>query len=511
MITTKIFVELFTIAPLAILAMAGLFTLIYQTFFSAKRVPVILGITIATFLVLILYYGVLYMLGYPAYIHDLIKNGPSFVFGGHLLISHHAFLYAFFTITCLLLIVVAMHSILVVLNLMMVEIYTIFLFFGLGALLFIHSNHLITTFIGIEIIALSLFIMVGWDRKTKSSNESSIKYFILSVLSIAFFLLGMAFIYGGLQTIDLNSIRLLLPKLNALGNKAEMFTWLVYTGFIFILVSFIFKIGLFPLHSWVTEVYEGTTTIFVGLMAGIVKMLMICFVVRLFYIFLPELPFKLFSIIMVVAVSSMLYGNIVALVQTNLKKIFAYSSIAHSGYMFCLISLVKFDSIMPQVLVVLMYYLIGYVISTIAIFCIIAYLEIIDGSKKIITLDSLKGLSKTHPLMAFGLSVASMSLAGLPPLVGFYGKFFLLESVLNLQLYTIAIFICLSSFIGIYYYLRVFVFCYWYSDAITPLEQSFFGRYMFVKQPIVWSVILICIMGFLSPYFYGWIAQYIML
>ena len=505
----NLIIDLFIITPIAILSGAGLLILLYQILARRWRLEVAYFLTITALMSVIFYYFGFHTNYYP---HDIISStlqNRLLGFNNHLLITKTVLIYSLFTMSCLLILVIALKHILMKRDLLLTEIYALLLFLASGLLLLIASFHLITTFIAIELISLPLFVMASWDRKSKAANEAAIKYFVLSVFAISFFLLGAAFIYGGTKQLDLANILRMVSRLQMNPEHYKPFLHFFYIGTSFLFVGLFFKLAVFPFHFWVVDVYEGTMTIVTTLMASLLKIAIVYAMGKLFIHLLPISPDILSTIIIFCAICSMVYGNLAALVQNNLKRMFAYSSIAHSGYLLAMLYLLKFSpdtgsaSLNNGIITSLLYYLFGYILSIMAVFCTIAFLETKETGNKIITLEDIKGLSLKHPYSAFTLSIASLSLAGLPPLLGFYGKFFLLKFLLSFKLYTLTIMVCITSLVGIYYYARVFFYAYWFSSDLQekPHKPS---KDISILYDIGFGISML-ILGIFSPVIYDWL------
>ena len=417
-----------------------------------------------------------------------------------------------------LLVLLLARNILINMNLHLSEVYQLILFSSAGLIFFTFSTHLIVMFISLELASLPIFVLAGINRKERSSNEAGIKYFLLSVFSIAFFLLGAAFIYGSLGTLDL--IKISNMSLES-GNSLILPNYLT-AGILLMVISLAFKVALFPLHAWVADVYEGSITIVTAFMAGLIKIASIAIMFKILYYFSHFIVSDLlnseqffYQVLIYLAVGSMFYGNIVALVQTNLKRIFAYSSIAHAGYMattFWLGANANATQHLNEAATSLFYYVFSYAITTILVFGMIAYLELTFGLKKKagIHLEDIKGLSGKKPLVAFLISASSLSFAGIPPLVGFYAKFYLLKTLLTAKMYWLAFFISLNSLIAIYYYVRIFLYSYWLKEEKPQRAEkntSLIWKEFDSRVSISVSAFIILVSGIFSPLIIHWISH----
>ena len=385
-------------------------------------------------------------------------------FNRHVLFSGFVSEFSLLILIALLLLLLNSRRLLAELDLNLVEAYLMMLFSAAGLLYFIAAQDLITLFVALELSSLPLFVLAGWDRHSKSSNEAGIKYFLLSVLATTFLLLGIAFLYGASEgRTNLNELFYSLSRQPQSVRFAPFLFGIL--GWIFIYAAIAFKTALVPFHGWVADVYEGSITFVTSFMASLIKIA----AVAVFFKLVMNTPENHRAIVqpvlMVFAVGSMFYGNLTALVQTNLKRMFAFSSIAHAGYMATLfifpVGSALLAEIQKEASAALFFYVAGYAATTILVFTVIAFLETGDGEKRRITLEDLKGLGKRNPLAAFLLSLGALSFAGIPPLVGFFGKLYILRVLLGSGQYILALFVAINSLLAVYYYARIVFHCYW--------------------------------------------------
>ncbi len=502
-------------APIA-LSVSALLIILFQITLPKFRLSLSYGSTLITLLIVALFIAMTFlaMSGtkdgpsdssfLPRFISQIFYNNVS-AFKSQFIWNRHTAIYSLAIVIFLMLIVTMMRDILTHMKLHLVEAYQMALFSGAGLIFFICSQNLIMMFISVELASLPLYVLAAWDRNEKSCSEAGLKYFLLSVFSSTFFLLGTAFIYGSMRTVNIVRIGEILSNTSISYNSD-----LLLIGAILVIMSLFFKVALFPLHGWVADVYEGSITIVTALMASLIKIASVGVVFHILSYLGIIFQDTLQKIILLLAIGSMLYGNIVALVQKNLKRIFAYSSIAHAGYMAAMFALSFSKETRADAFASLFYYVFAYALGTVFIFGLIAFMETRESTKKMIMLDDLKNLSEKNPYIAFALSAASLSLAGIPPLAGFYGKFFILKSLLKSEMYIVAIFVSISALIGIYYYARIFFYSYWYSSAtdqdaslksslkskeIRPLFSGFWPK---ISGSIL--TILILTSGILSPF-----------
>lgn len=356
----------------------------------------------------------------------------------------------------------------------------------IGMLVVVLANDLIVTFLGIEMMSLCLYILVAMSREHTLSKEAAFKYFVLGSFASAVFLYGIALLYGTVGSTQLPVIASKVSEL--LANHNQLF----YIGLAMVLVGFCFKVALFPFHAWAPDVYQGAPTPITAFMATAVKSATFIALLRLFQhadaggrsAFLME-P-KFLAALSWVAVLSMLLGNVAAVMQNNFKRILAYSSISHSGYLLVGVITAGFAERIESSLAattVVLFYLFSYTIMSLGAFSIVALLEKQVGHS--LTIDDLKGLGSRNPVLAGALAVIMFSLAGVPPTIGFFAKFSLFGAAIEQNLYWLAFWGVLNSVIAVYYYLRPVVAMYMYEvDEKIEVRSSPLTRMTLVVMAI---------------------------
>lgn len=324
------------------------------------------------------------------------------------------------------------------------DVYALLLFATIGMVMLANGNDLITVFIGLEIMSVCLYIMAGTFKRDLRSNEAGMKYFLLGAFSTGFLLYGIALIYGISATTRLNELGA------AAGVLAESPLYLPAFGLI--LVGFLFKIAAFPFHSWTPDVYTGAPTPLAGFMATGSKMA--AFISLGFLLSRFALNEKVLALLSLLALASMLYGNIVAARQTNIKRMLAYSSIAHTGYL--LLGLCA-GAVGYRAVV---FYMLVYTLMTLGAFGVVAIVEDQDSDAE---LDNWRGLGTRRPWVGVAMSAFLFSLAGVPPLAGFMGKYVVFNAAVQSGLIWLTVVGVLTSVIGAYYYLRVIVYMYFFA------------------------------------------------
>jgi NADH-quinone oxidoreductase subunit N len=351
------------------------------------------------------------------------------------------------------------------------EFYPLIMFTILGMMVLAAANDLITLFLGLETMSLATYILVGGVRGNIRSSEAGFKYLILGGFSSAFLLMGMALLYGFAGGTGFNAIA------NAL-DSGEINVLLVGLGSALMLVGFGFKVAMVPFHMWTPDVYDGAPAYVTGFMATAIKAAGFAILVRFAILMQPQLAFAWFPVLKGLAVLTMFTGNLVALAQNNIKRMLAWSSIAHAGYLLlgvlALISpatggsemMMRAKEIGISSGAAILFYLVGYSLMNLAAFGLVNILSHNKGEEAE-DINRFAGLSRTRPMAAATMAVAMLSLAGIPPFVGFMGKFYLFEAVVRAGLIPLAILGVINSLISVYYYLRVIVVMY-----MKPAEED---------------------------------------
>ncbi len=353
---------------------------------------------------------------------------------------------------------------------------TLILFSIVGMIFLFASDHLLVNFIGLETMSLAIYVMVGSNKKDIRSNEAAMKYYIMGSVASAVLLYGIALLYASCRTFRLSEL--------ALFPMSPNLVFLPRIAVILLLVGFLFKMAIVPFHFWVPDVYEGAPSPVTGFMATGVKAAAFALFIRLLTA-LNYLPTgKVSQILMVCVVLTLLVGNLGAIVQDNVKRMLAYSSISHAGYL--LLGLLvgykdgKFDA---QVSSAVLFYLIGYSVMTLGAFAVLSLM--VDDKKEATQYADLHGLGYARPVLAAFFSLFMLSLLGIPPTVGFAAKYNIFRFAVSNGYTGLAIFGILTSLISAYYYLRPLVMMYFRGEPEN--EPRFFGAT--VPFPILFSLI----------------------
>ena len=425
--------EIQQILPDIILSLVGIFILVAGPFVS-KAKQSSLGLI-----------GLVGVIAASLATANLVGNDGNY-FSGMIIVDHFSI---FFRFTFLLISGLTILSSLDYLkrqNLNLSEYYSLILFATVGMNLMAASNELIMVFLGLETLSISSYILLGVKRTDPKSNESALKYFLLGSFSSAFLLYGIALAYGATKTTNLEFI-----AKRILSGSADM--RLIYVAMALMFVGFGFKVATVPFHVWTPDVYEGAPTPITAFMSVGPKAAGFAIFMRVFWVALPTTYEKWVTPIWVSAVLTMTLGNVVAIVQNNIKRMLAYSSIAHAGYI-----LVAFASGRDDGVAAVLFYTLAYAFMNIGAFTIVALIS--RENERKINLDDYAGIGFRQPLLAASLSLFLLSLAGIPLTAGFAGKFFIFRAAIESHFIWLAIVGVINSVVSVYYYSRIIVIMY---------------------------------------------------
>lgn len=326
------------------------------------------------------------------------------------------------------------------------EFYALILFSTSGMMILSSAREFMSLFLGFEIMSISVYILSAFNRKSERSTEAGIKYLVLGGFSSAILLYGIALLYGASGSIYLDHIM----KSFDLGNP------LYVAGAALVLIGFIFKIGAFPLHQWVPDVYEGAPMSVTAFMSVGVKAAAFAILLRVLFEGFNQLQVSIMPVLWVVAIFTIIVGNVAAIAQKSIKRMLAYSSIAHAGY--ALIGVVAAYGGQTLAVSSVIYYLFAYTFMNLGAFGVLTYLSR-DG-KECETFDDIAGLWGRKPFVALALGIFMFSLAGIPPTIGFFAKYRVFLSAVQAEFYWLAVIGILGSVVSAYYYLRVLVYAF---------------------------------------------------
>ncbi len=335
------------------------------------------------------------------------------------------------------------------------EFYALILFATAGMGVLSGAQELLTAFIGLEMSSIASYVLAGYRRDTLKSSESALKYFLLGSFATAFFLYGIALVYGATGT----------TMLDAMAGAVHTNPGLLTLGLALILIGLAFKIAAAPFQIWTPDVYEGAPTPVTALFAAGPKAATFALMLRIFAT-VPSATHYWFWAFWILSALTMFVGNLGALVQTNVKRLLAYSSIAHAGYIlvaFAAVTTMSTGDVSPDLggvpaYVAVLFYLLSYALVKVGAFTIVS--QVGGKDERYVTLDDYAGLSERHPWAAAALSLFLLSLLGLPVTAGFFGKFYVFKAAINSKLIWLAVLMAVNSIIGAYYYFKVIVAMY---------------------------------------------------
>ncbi len=337
------------------------------------------------------------------------------------------------------------------------EYYAIIIFAVVGMMLMAAAADLVILFLGLEIMSVAFYVLAGFARKRATSNEAALKYFLLGAFATGFLLYGIALLYGSTMTTNIGVI---------VGKAPGLATDTIFLlGCALLLVGFVFKVAAVPFHMWVPDVYEGSPTTVSGFMSTGGKAAAFAGVLLVFAPALVTVVGPLREVMAVIAALSMIVGNIVAISQTNIKRMLAYSSIAHAGYI--LVGVIAANSFGWQGV---LFYLVAYTVMNVGAFGVLSYYESENGGN--VSYDDYSGLSARQPVVALLMSIFMFSLSGIPPFAGFFGKYYVFAGAVQAGYTWLAIIGVLMSVVSAYYYLRLVVLMYFREEGSSELRPA---------------------------------------
>lgn len=329
------------------------------------------------------------------------------------------------------------------------ELYTLYALAILGLVVLVLSSNFLVFYLGLELQSLAIYLLIAYRRYSSLAIEASLKYYILGALSSGIFLLGVSFIYGYCGTINFQDLALLFDPMQPLFLSQLEFNNLLILASVLIVTSFIFKFSAAPLHFWAPDVYQASSFDIIGLISVISKLALFSVLVRLTLMFFFVYQFYLSFFFVVVGILSIIIGNFVGLMQTDLKRLLAYSTISHMGFL-----VLGFSTITLGGLVSSVFYIFIYTLTNTALLVLLRYICTLSGSS-IVEIGDLAGLRKFSPIFAYMLAILLLSLAGLPPLGGFFAKYYVILQVADVWGWFITYIIIFISIIGSFFYLYI--------------------------------------------------------
>jgi NADH-quinone oxidoreductase subunit N len=349
--------------------------------------------------------------------------------------------------------------------------FALIIFSLVGAVVMVSYSNMTMLFLGIEILSIPMYVLAGSKKDDISSNEAAFKYLIMGAFATGFLLFGITLIYGATGSFDLAAISDVINS----GNPAPS---ILYMGILLMIIGMAFKVSAAPFHFWAPDVYQGAPTPVTAFMATIVKTAAFAAFLRLFMNCFAGAEATWTNALWAMAALTLLVGNITAVLQTSIKRMLAYSSVAHAGYMLlALLALNQYST--GSVL----FYTLAYSIGSIASFGILALLIRSKGND---STDSFNGLAKTNPLLAFSMTVALLSLAGIPPTAGFFAKYYIFTSAFQAGFPGLVLIAIIASLIGVYYYFRIIIAMYFKESSDTfAVEVSTSHKLLFILTALL--------------------------
>ena len=339
------------------------------------------------------------------------------------------------------------------------EFYVLGLFGVLGMMVMVSAHHFLSLYLGLELLSLSLYAMVAFNRDNPNASEAAMKYFVLGAIASGMLLYGMSMVYGMTGSLNIAEVGA------AIAAQPEMSIVLVF-GLVFMVIGLSFKLGAVPFHMWIPDVYQGSPTTVTSYLATAPKIAGFAMIIRLLVEGMGSLQADWQGMFVILAVLSLALGNVVAIAQTNLKRMLAYSTISHVGFILLGILSGTGDGYAAA-----MFYTLTYALMSLGGFGMIILLT--RSGFEAENLDDFKGLNQRSPWFAFMMLILMFSMAGVPPTVGFWAKLTVLKAVIDIDMLWLALVAVFFSIIGVYYYLRIIKLMY-FDDAVdnTPIVKG---------------------------------------
>ncbi|WP_156305332.1 NADH-quinone oxidoreductase subunit N [Sphingobacterium endophyticum] len=408
--------------------------------------------------------GLLLALGFEAYYWN-VEADP--LYSGMVIFDHFSLSFSMLCIALTILILLLSKEYFRAISNNIAEYYTLILFSLTGAILVCSYHNFAMLFIGLEIMSVALYILAGIRRNDKASNEASLKYFLMGAFSTGFLLFGITLLYGSTGSFDLAAI-----KQHIVDNPTGI-SPMFYGGILLLLVGLCFKVGAAPFHFWTPDVYDGSPILITTFMSTVVKIASFAGFLKLFSMVLVPLNEFWTPVLLTVVIITLFLGNVTALMQTSFKRMLAYSSISHAGYMLFAILSIGANSASG-----ILAYSAAYGLASIVAFGGLILVKRQVGSDHF---ESFNGLGKRNPWLAFSITIAMLSLAGIPLTAGFIGKFMMFSNVMNDYHTVLLILAAINAAVGVYYYLRVVVHMYFMK---SEAEQT-------VSMPVNFQVVFV--------------------
>lgn len=453
---------IYALLPLLTIVAASLLIMILEAFFKKEN---------RSYLA---YLSLLFLVAAAAECIKFWDKGYSY-FDGNLSLNNLSLFFSIILIVATFLVVLISMKYLTLQNANYGEYYALLLFALSGMIIMVSSSDLIVIFLGLEVLSLSSYALAGLRRQDEKSNEAAVKYFLLGSFASAFLIFGIAFLYGATQTTEIPSI------IQGLQSGASAGT-LGLVGLGFIVVGFGFKIAVVPFHMWTPDVYQGAPTPITAFFSVGPKAVGFAVLLRIFIPYFQDaLESELiFGSLWIIAAVTMIAGNLIALRQTNVKRILAYSSIAHAGYLMV--------AILAQDTQSLVFYLTAYLFMNIGAFA--AVIALGKRDHEYLELEDYKGIGFRYPWIGATFAVFLISLAGFPPTGGFLAKFYVFSAAVRQGLVSLVIIGVLASLVSVFYYLRIIIYMY--------MKEASYEVDIDIDNPALFLALFLCLYGVLQ-------------
>ncbi|MFN8425328.1 MAG: NADH-quinone oxidoreductase subunit N [Anaerolineales bacterium] len=371
------------------------------------------------------------------------------------------------------------------------EYYTLLLFSVVGMMLMAQATDLIVVFLALELLSIPLYVLAAFARPQQDSEEAGLKYFLLGAFSSGFLVYGIALIFGATQSTNIFAI--------VTAASTSTGSLLLTIGAALLLIGFGFKVAAVPFHMWTPDVYQGAPTAVTAFMSSGAKIAGFAALLRVFATAFPSIATDMTDVFWVISAATMIIGNVVAIAQTDIKRLLAYSSIAHAGYI--LMAFVPYgnDSVVATSVAAGLFYLVSYVFTNFGAWGVVIALEKQEG--KGLALDDYAGLAKKHPALAAAMTIFMLSLIGLPPTIGLIGKLYLFRAVIDGGFIWLAVIGVLTSVISAFYYLRVVVIMYMKDGEPTAEREPWLDATMIV------TALVTVIVSFVPQFLFAWASE----
>ena len=432
--------------PEIILSIGAMIIILFDLFFQKQKA---LSFALVQFLLLIAAYYSLnnrFSPDYSAYTFNEFTNIFKFILlVGSITIFHYTYKHLKF------------------LKILKIEYFTISLLGLIGTMIMISANSLLMLYLGIELLSLSLYALIGFNKKSSLSSEAAIKYYVLGAMSSGILLFGISLIYGFTGSITYDDIASQLTNIDM--NSVDYIA--IIFGIIFITASLCFKFGAAPFHMWVPDIYQGSLISTTILLSTLPKIAVFIVFLKLYFIPFILLKEVWSDILIFVGMLSIVIGSLFALTQENIKRLLAYSAISNIGFIILSLGLISIDGIHAS-----LYYTVVYSLTALASFGIITHIT--SNSNGIEKITDISGLAKTHPYFAFLILITMLSSAGIPPLIGFHAKLMVIKALISSSYIILSIIVVMMTVVSAYYYLKVIKTIYFDSreDLISTYSNS---------------------------------------